>query len=230
MSQPYAVPGVKKQMAKKTSLLKQRLFSERDSTVCCIKSNEGKPFFIHKCVLRSASLTWNAILENSSVELEQTPLRIPFSNNGVAAMLDFVYNPLLPGIIKKDPKLLHELLRMSNRYQLKGLRMKVANALIKGLNHSNLEELLDDGDEMNCKELVVACKEYLIRYLSELKSTPTWASICAKHPGIVGEIIESQKDDLEAVGRALNSPVSPTYSPLSPVYTPTSPPYSVYSD
>ena len=147
------------------------LFSSNLSDVSLV-TDDGESFFAHKIVLSAHSSVFRVMLDNERRWLDSLDSDVPLPGVSSAALrllLTYVYTGEIHIRPSRDNSLLLvELVELSSRFMLVGMKRVVEQVLIRDLNHENVMSLYFAAFQWDAPLLLQNTIHYILTHFSQL--------------------------------------------------------------
>ncbi|XP_044584480.1 speckle-type POZ protein B-like [Cotesia glomerata] len=141
----------------------------------------GKIFDAHKLVLTTRSCVFDAMFSHDMKENKKNEITIPDVDPDVfEKVLDYIYTDKVDDL----KTFAEELLEVSDKYQLLGLKEICEEYLSESLSVENSIRILILADLHNSKILVKFAKNYIVTELANLKDTEEYKALEESYPAL----------------------------------------------
>lgn len=134
-----------------------------------MESSEGEKFQVHKAILAAQSEVFKAMLKEETAESQNNyVLLIDVCKEDLKCILEFIYTGSIKDLESKNCV---NLLMLSDRYNLNGLKILTQYALCYQLTKDSALEILVLADMYNAQILKMAALKFIKRYASVLNNS-----------------------------------------------------------
>jgi len=158
-------------------MIKELLSTGDDSDVTI--TTLTKSFPVHKLILKIHSPVFKTMLESQMVEAANNVVSIvDFKEDAVAGMLSYMYT----GKVDNMSECALEMLRISDKYDVPGLKSDAEVAVIQNLNVQNAADFLLHADLLNSTALKSKIVTFMKQYKKDIEKTEGFREVVTKHP------------------------------------------------
>ncbi|XP_043469989.1 protein roadkill-like [Leptopilina heterotoma] len=145
----------------------------------------GKEYRAHKCILAARSPVFLAMFQINMLENMESEIIIEDTDNEcVEKMLQFIYSDKVDNIEKDTEKLLE----LSDKYDIKGLKLLCAQELCKNIDVDTALDVLVWSDKCNSPELRERAFNFIRNHMKSILESEAYNNFVQNHSNLLKEL------------------------------------------
>uniref|UniRef100_A0A0N5BCB4 Speckle-type POZ protein n=1 Tax=Strongyloides papillosus TaxID=174720 RepID=A0A0N5BCB4_STREA len=162
----------------------KRMLDSQDFYDCIIKVGNSE-INVHKCILTTRSEVFRSTLKKKLTAFQSNTLEMSgFRLEVVKEMVNYLYTGRSP----KIGEVAIEMLEITDKYKLEGLKMIATESLLNGLNVENVCEYLEKSELYSAEILKEFCIRYIYLNAEEVVKGEKWRKIVNFYPLLLERI------------------------------------------